>query len=162
MSLSLSSADALFISLTLNAPLTIWCSGQTALFLSLLEKAALAYLPTALSLALRPPFSFQQAQYVQVFPLKPAPFCKLFASPVSTNKSATSLLFSLTLTLALPSPLCPLHLSFYLNISGRSSRNCLLSPPVLSGYNGSPDTSFSRGMRQLMSWPDRDRYSSPL
>ena len=57
-----------------------------------LAKTALAYLPTALSVALRPPFSFQQAQYAQVFPLKPGPFCKLFAGLGSTNGSATSLL----------------------------------------------------------------------
>ena len=36
-----------------------------------------------------------------------------------------------------------LHLSFYLKLSGR---NCLLSPPILSGYNGSLDTRFSQGM----------------
>ena len=70
----------------------IWSSGQMALFLFLLAKAALAYLPTALSVALRPLFPFQQAQYVQVFPLKPAPFCTLFAGLGSTNKSATSFL----------------------------------------------------------------------
>ena len=38
----------------------------------------------------KPLFPSQQAQYVQVFPLKPAPFCKLFAGLGS--KSATSLL----------------------------------------------------------------------
>ena len=65
--LSLSSAAALFTSLILKAFFTIWCSGQTALFLFILAKAALAYFPTALSLALRPPFSLQQAHYVQVF-----------------------------------------------------------------------------------------------
>ena len=70
----------------------IWCFGQTALFLFLLAKAAPAYLPTALSVALRPLFPFQQAQYAQVFLLKPAPFCMLFAGLSSTNKSATSLL----------------------------------------------------------------------
>ena len=63
-----------------------------ALFLSLLARAAPAYLPTALSVALRPLFPFRQAQYVQVFPLKPAPFCTLFAGLGSTNKSAISLL----------------------------------------------------------------------
>ena len=41
-------------------PLMIWYSGQTALFL--LEKAALAYLLIALSVALRPLFLFQLAQ----------------------------------------------------------------------------------------------------
>ena len=55
-SLSLFFAAVLFTSLTLNALLTIWCSGLTAMFLSLLAKTALAYLPTALSVALRPPF----------------------------------------------------------------------------------------------------------
>ena len=77
--------------LTLS-PLMIWYSGQAALFLFLLARAALAFLPTALSAALRPLFPFQQAQYVQVFPLKPAPFCTLFAGLGSTNKSAISLL----------------------------------------------------------------------
>ena len=77
--------------LTLS-PLMIWCFGQTALFLFLLARAAPAYLPTALSVALRPLFSFRQAQYAQVFPLKPASFCTLFAGLGSTNKSATSLL----------------------------------------------------------------------
>ena len=84
--------------------LMIWCFGQTALSLFLLARAAPAFLPTALSVALRPLFPFQQAQYVQVFPLKPAPFCTLFAGLGSTNKSAISLLFSSYLTLVLSSP----------------------------------------------------------
>ena len=33
---------------------------------------------------------------------------------------------------------------------------------VLSGYNGSPDTCFSRGTTRLLSWPDGERYSCPL
>ena len=103
MSLFLSSASVLFNSLTLNARFTIWCSAQTALFLSFLAKTALAYLPTVLSLPLRPPFSFQQTQYAQVFPLKPAAFCEIFAGLGSTNKSATSHFFSSQLTLALSS-----------------------------------------------------------
>ena len=85
-------------------PLIIWYSGQTTLFLYVLAKVAPAYLPTAFSVALRPFFPFRQAQYVQVFPLKPAPFCKLFAGLGSTNKSAISLLFSYYLTLVLSSP----------------------------------------------------------
>ena len=80
--------------------LTIWCSGQMALFLFHLVKVALAYLPTALSVALRPHFSLQQAQYAQVFPMMPTPFCTLFAGLGSTNKSATSRLFSSYLNLA--------------------------------------------------------------
>ena len=89
--------------LTLS-PLMIWYSGQTALFLFLLARAAPAFLPTAFSVALRPLFPFRQAQYVQVFPLKPAPFYTLFAGLDSTNKSAISLLFSSCLTLVLSSP----------------------------------------------------------
>ena len=87
-----------------SLPLMIWCFGQTALFLFLLAKAAPAFLPTALVVALRPLFPFRQAQYAQVSPLKPAPFCTLFAGLGSTNKSAISLLFSYYLTLVLSSP----------------------------------------------------------
>ena len=142
--------------LTLS-PLMTWYSGQVALFLFLLARAGPAYLPTALSVALRPLFPFQQAQYVPVFPLKPVPFCTLFAGLGNTIKSAIFLLFFSCLTLALSSPPCPLlHVSCYLKLCGRSGRNCLLSP-VLSGYNGSPDTRFSRGTTQLMSLPDGER-----
>ena len=79
--------------LTLS-PLMIWYSGLTALFLFLLARAAPAFLPTALSVVLRPLFPFRQAHYAQVFRLKPAPFCTLFAGLGSTNKSAIFLLFS--------------------------------------------------------------------
>ena len=110
-----------------------------------------------------PRFPFRQAQYVPVFPLKPAPFCTFFAGLGSTNKSAISLLFSYYLTLVLSSPPCPLlHLFSYLKLCGRSGRNCLLSPPALSDYNWSPDTRFSRGTTRLMSWPDGERYLRPL
>ena len=57
---------------------------------------------------------------------------------------------------------CPLlHLSCYLKLCGRSGRNCPSSPPVLSGYNGFPDTRFSRGTTRPMSWPDGERYLRP-
>ena len=145
------------------SPFVIWYSGLTALFLFVLARAAPAYLPTAFSVALRPLSLFQQTQYVQIFSLKPEPFFKLFAGLGSTNKSAIYFLFSCYFILVLSSPLCPLfHLSFYLNLSDRSGRNCLLSPPVLSGYNGSPDTRFSRGTKRLISWPDGERYLRPL
>ena len=129
-------------------------------FLFFLAKAALAYLPTALSVALRPLFPFQQAQFVQVFLLKPAPFCKPFAGLGSTNKSAISLLLSdsrslLTTLSSPPSFLLP-------QLSGRSGRNCFLSPPVLSGYNGPPDTRFSWETTRLMRWPDGERFLRPL
>ena len=143
--------------------LMIWYSGQTALFLFLLARAALAYLPTAFSVALRALFPFQQAQYAQVSTLKSAPFCKLFAGLGSTNKSAISLLFCYHLTLVLSLPPCPLlRFSFYLKLCGRSGRNCLPSPPVLSGCNGSPDTCFSWGTTRLMSWPDWEHCLFPL
>ena len=77
-----------------SLPLTIWYSGLTALFLFLLAKVALAFLPTVLFVALRPLFLFQQTEYAQVFPLKSAPFCRVFAGLGSTNKSVASLLFS--------------------------------------------------------------------
>ena len=91
------------------SPFMIWCSGQTALFLFLLEKVAPALLLTALSVALRPLFPFRQVQYAQVFPLKPVPFCTLFAGLGSTNKSATSLLLlsdsrSVLTTMSSPPP----------------------------------------------------------
>ena len=135
-----------------SLPLMIWYYGQTALFFFLLTKAAPAYLPTALFVALRPLFPFRQTQYVQVFPLKPATFCTLFAGLGGTNKSATSLLFSYYLTPVLSSlPCLLLHLFSYLKLCGRSGRNCLLSPPVRSDYNESPDTRFSRVTTRLMS-----------
>ena len=56
---NLSSLVKVRLSLTLILfQLTIWCFGQTALFVFLLARAALAFLPTALSVALRPLFSF--------------------------------------------------------------------------------------------------------
>ena len=93
---------------------------------------------------------FQQAQYTQVFPLNPAPFCMLFAGLDSTNKSSTSL----------PISDSRFVLSFIFPFTLISGRNCFLSP-VPSGYNGSLDTGFSQAMTWLMSWPDRERYSCP-
>ena len=102
------------ISFTLTlSSFTIRFFGQTALFFS--AKTTLAYLPTALSVVLKPFFPSQQAQHAQVSLLKPGPFCKLFAGLGSTDKSATSLFFFSYLTLTLSSTPCPLlHLSFYL------------------------------------------------
>ena len=133
--------------------------GPTTLFLFLLAKTARAFLLSALFVALRPLFPFRRAQYVQVFPLKPAPFCTLFGGLGSTNKPAIFLLFSSCLTLVLSwPPRSLLRLSFYLKHCGKSGRNCVLSPPVLSDCNGSPETRFSRGTTQLTSWLDGERY----
>ena len=63
--------------------LVIWT--DSSVFFFLLAKAALASLQTGLFVVLRPPFPFWQAQFVQVFPLKPAPFCTLFAGLASTK-----------------------------------------------------------------------------
>ena len=108
------------LSLTLTlSPLTIWCSGLTALFLFHLAKAAPAYLSTAFSVAPRPLFPSQQAQYAQVSLLKPAPFYMLFAGLGSINKSATSLLLlsdSRSVLATLSSP----PFFFFLNLSGKS------------------------------------------
>ena len=134
-------------------PLMIWCFGQTALFLFLLVRAAAAFLPTALSVALRPLFSFRQAQYAQVFPLKPAPFCTLFAGLGSTNKSAISLLFSYYLTLVLSSP--PSFLlsqTLWQTWQELSSLSCSIRLQWVPGH------SFYRGTTRLMSWPDGERY----
>ena len=86
--------------LTLSS-LMIWCFGLTALFLFLLARAAPAFLPTALFVALRPLFPFRQAQYVPVFPLKPVLICTLFAGLGNTIKSCIFLLFSFCPTLVL-------------------------------------------------------------
>ena len=81
---------------------------------------------------------------------------------VSAPPTSLPFLFSSYLTLVLSSPPCPLlHLSSYLKLCGRSSRNCLLFPPVLSGYNRSPDTRFYRGTTRLMSLPDWERCLRP-
>ena len=47
------------------------------------------------------------------------------------------------------------------SLSGRYGRNCLLSPPVISGCNGSRNIGFSRGTTRMMSWPDGELYLRP-
>ena len=72
------------LSLTLTlSHLTIWCSGQTTVRFPFDVPAN-----CSLSVAPRPLFPCQQAQYTQVFLLKSALFCKLFAGLGTTNKSA--------------------------------------------------------------------------
>ena len=66
LALILLSLAKVLLSPTLTlSPLMIWCFGQTALFL--LARAAPAFVPTALSVALRRLFPFQQAQFVLSF-----------------------------------------------------------------------------------------------
>ena len=119
-------------------------------------KAVLAYLSTALLVALRSLSPFQQTQFVQVFSLKPAPCYKLFSGLSRANKSTASLSLPVLASCFL------LRFSFYLKLSGRSSRNFLLSSSVLSGYYGCQDTRFSRVTTRLLSWPDGERCLCPL
>ena len=69
--------------------------------------------------------------------------CKLSAGVSST----IALLF---FTLALFSPHCLLRLCFYLKLWQIWQQSL---PPLVSGYNGSLDIHFSRGMTRVMSWP---------
>ena len=145
----------LWPTLTLS-PFMIWYSGLTVLLL-LLAKAALAYLPTALSVALMPLFSFQQAQYVQVFPLKPAPFCTLFAGRGSTNKPATSLLFYSYLTLVLSSPPNFLLPETLRQIWQELSSLLLIYQSTMGLWT----LILPRRTTRLMSWLDEQRYLHP-
>ena len=140
-----------------SLPLMIWCSGQTALFLFFLARAAPAFLPSALSVALRPLFPFRQAQYVPVFPLKPAPFCTLFAGLGSTNKSAISLLFSYLsdscyVLATLFSP--PSFLLSQTHLAGTVFTLLLFYPATMGSR-----TLVSPGERHC--WPDGERYLRP-
>ena len=87
--------------------------------------------------------------------MKPVPFCKLFAGLGSSNKSAISLLLS---------DFCSVLSSTFpfTSISLEDMEGTFFSPRVLSGYKGSPDTCFSQGTMQLMSWPDEEHYLCPL
>ena len=103
-------------------------SERMALSFFLFANAALAYLPTAHFEALMPLFPIRHIQYVQLFPLKPAPFRKLSDGLGSTNKSVISFLSSSSLTPALSSPFCHLiRLFFYIKLFARFGRNCLPS-----------------------------------
>ena len=130
-----------------------------ALFLFFLAKVILAYLPTAHFVALRSLFS--EGSVCLSFSLKPKLFCMLFA--VSVAPTSLPFFFSSSPIFALSLPLCPfLRLSFYLKLSGITGRNSLLSPPMLSDYNGSPDTRFSWLTTGLMSRPHGKCYLCPL
>ena len=64
--------------------------------------------------------------------------------------------------LILPSPHCSLLcFSFHNKFSGTSGRNFLFSP-LLSGYNGSPNTHFFQATTWLMSCQGRVHYSCLL
>ena len=139
--------------------LTIWCFGLMALFLLARWLWRTCQL---LSLWHRGhSFLFSRPSMLKIFrwSLRHSESSLL----VSAAPTSLPLLFSSCQTPVLSSPPCPLlRLFFYLNLCDRSGRNCLPCSLVLSGYNGSPSTRFSRGMTRLMSWPDGQRYSCPL
>ena len=116
----------------------------------------------AVGLPVRPSYpghSPWQAQYAQVFPLKPAPFCTLFAGLGSTNKSAISLLllsYSRSVLAALSSP--P---SFLLSQTLWQIWQELSSLSCSIRLQWVPGTRFSRGTTRPMSWPDGARYLRP-
>ena len=124
------------------------------MFLFLLARAALASLPTARFVVRRSPFPCWQAYIIPVFPLMPAPFCKLFAGLGST-KNLSFLCFSPPLRLSLCSLL---RFLFDLKLFSRPGKNCLL--PLC--YQQSPDNLFSRETMRLKSWPNGEGYSCLL
>ena len=102
---------------------------------------------------------FQQVKYAQVFPLKPAPFCTLFAGLGSTNKSAISLLFSLlsdsrsVLATLLSPPFFLLSQTLWQIWQELSSlSSCSMRLQWVPGH------SFLPGTTRLMSWPDGECY----
>ena len=143
--------------LTLS-PLMIWYSGQTALFL--LAREAPALLPTAISVALRPLFPFRHAQYAPVFPLKPAPFCALFAGLGNTMEYAVSLLLlsdsrSVLATLSSPPSFFLSQTLWQIWQELSSLSFCSIRLQWVSG-----DTRFSWGTTWLMSLPDGSAASA--
>ena len=121
-----------------------------ALFLFILAKAALASLPTAHLVVLRPPFPVWHAQFVQSFLLKYATFYKLSAGLCTTNSFATFF----------PQTIALFSLRFPLLRSSVSPSLAYLAGIILSlllfyyqtTFNEPPVTHFSRRMTRSMSW----------
>ena len=120
---------------------TIWFFEQKALFPFLLARAALAYLPAALSVALRLLFPFQQAQYAQVFLLKPAPHSasSLLVSATPTSLPLSSLLLlsdsrSVLATLSSP-PSFLLPQTLWQIWQERSSLSCAIRLQWVPGHS---------------------------
>ena len=139
--------------------LVIWTDDSVPFYFN---KKGSGVSPIAYFVALRPPFPFRLVQFVQVFPLKPVPFCKLSAGFGNSNKPAILLLLLLSDSRSILATLFSPPSFLYLKLSGTSGRSYILSSPLLSGYNGSPDIYFFRGTTWLMSWPDGERYSCLL
>ena len=120
-------------------------SGIMALFLFVL---AVAYLPTAHFVALRPLFFLV------------GPVCSRFPAKAYSILQAPCWLRQ-------PQQVCPfsslllLCLSFYLKLSGKSFR-VFPCPYLYYQVAMTWDTHFFRGTMRLMSWPDGERYLCPL
>ena len=126
----------------------LWTGGSVFFFLA---RVAPACLPTTFSVALRPFFSFQQAYYVQVSLLEPAPFCKFFAGFGSTIKSAIPLLFSFYMTLVLSSSFCPLPIFLFTSNFVPDLAGTVFSLLLFyQATDGSPDTCFSLGTTAIL------------
>ena len=142
-----------------SLPLMIWCFGQTALFLFWGGKGSFRVPATCSLCDTEAALSFSAGQACSSFS---AEACAILHALCWSQQHREVCHFSSLLLLsdsrsvlaALSSP--PSFL--YLKLCGRFGRNCLLSPSVLSDYNGPPDTCFSRGTMRLMSWPDGERY----
>ena len=93
-----------------------FCNDGFALLFSSEEVAA--PLPVAQLLVLKSPFSVRQAQFVQVFLMKPPPFCKLSTGFLSTNESVTSFLRLLSVFSVFSLPFF-----FFFTLSGTHMRN---------------------------------------
>ena len=153
----LSFAAVLFTSLTLNV-LTIWCSGQTACSFFFWQ-GRLRRTCQLLSLGhWGHSFLFGRPSMLKFFHWS----LRHSTSSLLVSAAPTNLPFLISSPSILLS-LCPRHsvLSSIFPFTLISGRNCFLSPPVLSGYNGSQDTRFSRETTRLMSWPDGERYLFP-
>ena len=137
------------LSLTLTLYLVQWTDGSVPFSFG---KGGSAYLPTALSVAFRPLFLFQRAQYAQVSLLKPASFCKLFADFGSINKSVTSL--PLSDSRSVLSSIFPFSSIFLADLTGT-----VLSLLLFYQATMDPRTLVSPGVTtRLTSWPDGEHY----
>ena len=120
-------------------------------------------------LSLWPLLPFQQAQFVQVFLLKPAPFCTLFAGLCSTNKSAISLLLlsdsrSVLATLSSP-PSFVLSQTLWQICQELSSLSCSIRLQWVPGHSFLPgnDAADGRARRGVLLAPSAVPCSlSPL
>ena len=98
-------------------------------------------------------FPFRQIQFVQVFPLKPASFCKLSAGLSSTKKSAISLLLVLDSRSVLATLSTSVSFLFPQTLWHiRQELSSLFYFTIMRQMN--PDTPFS--------WPGGVRYSCLL